>query len=151
MTRRSPTSTETTKASADSKVQAGRLLRSSLWLSQLLLTAVYLPAGLMKLLAPVNTVATQIPWSAEVPEQFLRTIGVIDIAAGLGILLPALLRLYPRLTLVAAAGSMLLQLCAMAFHSYRAEWMVLPMNLSILGLSWWVLYGRLNRAPIISR
>jgi hypothetical protein len=151
MTQVSPHSAKATTDSSESKITSSWPLRASLWFSQILLAAVYLPAGMMKLFSPVSSVASQIPWAAEVPEWFLRSIGFIDIAAALGILLPTLLRLYPRLAPTAAAGSVLLQICAMIFHSYRGEWMVVPMNLCILGLSWWVYIGRLKKAPVVSR
>lgn len=122
--------------------KASKLAVSSVWLSQVLLCAVYLPAGLMKLLSPVTQVAQQIPWAADVPEWFVRTIGLVDIAAGIGILLPALLRMMPQLTVLAALGSILLQVCAMVFHAWRGEWMVLPFNVVILLLSYWVWRGR---------
>ncbi len=131
--------------------QTSKVVTGSLWLSQLLLAAVYLPAGLMKLMSPVAQVAQQIPWAADTPEWFVRSIGLVDLAAGVGILLPALLRLMPQLTVFAALGSMLLQVCAMAFHAYRGEWMVLPVNGVILLLSYWVWVGRRQHTAMNSQ
>ncbi len=122
-----------------------RARQISLWLAQIVLAAIYIPAGMMKLLSPVADVAAQIPWAAEVPTWFLRGIGCIDLAAGCGIFLPALIRVLPKLTGTAALGSMLLQVCAMAFHAYRGEWMVLPFNVVIIGLSY--LVWRNHRHP----
>ncbi len=136
---------------SESTKRASKVVTGSLWLSQLLLAAVYLPAGLMKLMSPVALVAQQIPWAADVPEWFVRSIGLVDLAAGVGILLPALLRLMPQLTVFAALGSMLLQVCAMVFHAYRGEWMVLPFNGVIMLLSYWVWVGRRQHTAMNSQ
>jgi hypothetical protein len=44
-----------------------------------------------------------------------------------------------------------LQLLAMAFHVSRGEIPVLPLNLVLLTLSAFVLWGRATRAPIAPR
>ncbi len=124
-------------------------MKFSLWGSQILLALVYVPAGFMKLMSPVEQVAAQIPWANDVPEWFLRFIGVVDLAAGVGILLPALIRFMPQLTLAAALGSILLQVLAMGFHGIRGELFVIPFNVLILGLSAFVLWGRSVRAPLV--
>jgi uncharacterized membrane protein YphA (DoxX/SURF4 family) len=126
-------------------------MKISLWASQVLLALVYLPAGFMKLMSPVEQVAAQIPWADDVPQLFLRFIGLVDLAAGLGILLPALIRFLPQLTLAAALGSIALQTIAMGFHGIRGEFFVIPFNLLILGLSAFVLWGRSVRAPLVPR
>ncbi|PLK47004.1 DoxX family protein [Uliginosibacterium sp. TH139] len=130
---------------------ASKGMRFGLWFSQLLLALVYMPAGLMKLTSPVAQAATQIPWAADVPEMFLRFIGLVDLSAGLGLLLPALTRIAPRLTVFAAYGSVALQLCAFFFHISRGEYFVLPMNLLLIALALFVAWGRTKKAPIASR
>lgn len=126
-------------------------LRIGLWSAQALLALVYVPAGAMKLFSPVAQVAAQIPWAGDVPEAFLRLIGVVDLSAGLGLLLPALTRIAPRLTVWAAIGSIALQVCAMSFHISRGEYPVVPMNLTIIAFSAFVAWGRTRRAPIVPR
>lgn len=136
---------------SDVRTVPGKGWQAALWTAQVLLAAIYLPAGLMKLTMPVADVAAQIPWAGAVPVEFLRFIGLVDLSAGLGILLPTLLRISPRLTVSAAIGSSILQLFAMVFHTYRGELMVLPFNLLILALSVYVAWGRTKKAPIPSR
>jgi uncharacterized membrane protein YphA (DoxX/SURF4 family) len=126
-------------------------LRIGLWCVQALLALVYIPAGAMKLFSPVAQGAAQIPWAGDVPEAFLRLIGVVDLSAGLGLLLPALTRIAPRLTVWAAIGSIALQICAMLFHISRGEYPVVPMNLTIIALSAYVAWGRARRVPIAPR
>lgn len=130
---------------------ASKPLRIGLWLSQIALALVYAPAGTMKLFSPVAQVATQIPWAADVPTWFLRAIGVVDLSAGLGILLPALTRIAPGLTVWAARGSIALQICAIFFHGIRNEWAVIPFNAVLIALALLVAWGRSQRAPITAR
>lgn len=130
---------------------ASKPLRIGLWLSQTVLALVYVPAGAMKLFSPVAQVAAQIPWAADVPSWFVRIIGVVDLSAGLGILLPALTRITPGLTIWAARGSIVLQICAMFFHGLRNEWAVLPFNAFLIALAVFIAWGRSSRAPIAAR
>ncbi len=44
-------------------------------------------------------------WTGEYPEAFVRIIGLIDLAGGLGMLLPSLTRIMPRLTVIAAMAA----------------------------------------------
>lgn len=132
-------------------VPAGRLLRSGLWIAQAALAAAYVASGLMKLATPIAKLSATVPWAADMPETFVRFIGIVDLSAGLGILLPALTRVAPHLTVLAALGSSVLQLFAMAFHASRGEFAVLPVNLVLLILSLFVLWGRSRRVPIAPR
>lgn len=77
--------------------------------------------------------------------------GIIDFAGGVGILVPALTRIQPRLTVLAAIGCVLLQIAAMIFHLSRGEAPALPLNVILLGLSAFILWGRGRRAPVTPR
>lgn len=96
----------------------------------------------MKLFLPVDRLAALWIWPAQVPEPFLRTMGLIDLAGGVGILLPMLTGVRPRLVLVAALGCNVLQLVAIVFHDSRGEANVTPFNLVLLVPSFFVLWGR---------
>jgi hypothetical protein len=91
------------------------------------------------------------PWTGQHSELFVRFIGLVDLAGGLGILLPALTRIKPRLTALAALSCSLLQVFAMVFHLSRGEAPVLPLNIVLLSLSLFVLWGRARKAPLLPR
>ena len=95
----------------------------------------------MKLAAPIPQLAAMMPWADELPTSFVRTIGVIDLAGAVGILVPALTGILPRLTVSAALGCAVLQVLAIGFHGARGEAMVMPMNFVLL-LATFVLWGR---------
>ena len=71
-----------------------------LWTAQLLLAALFLFAGGMKLAVPVEALEQQSP----LPGLFLRFIGLAEALGALGLVLPWLLRIRPWLTPLAAAG-----------------------------------------------
>src|ERR671932_1576853 len=71
----------------------------ALWIAQVLLAALFLLAGGMKLVLPLDKLTGPI----EVPGSFLRFIGVCEVLGGLGLILPGLLRIRPGLTPLAAA------------------------------------------------
>lgn len=123
----------------------------SVVVAQVLLALVYLPGGWMKLTMEPALLAAQIPWATDVSEAFLRGIGMVDLAAGLGIWLPTLTRIAPQWTVRAAIGSCLLQICAMFFHGYRGEFGVIVMNLIIIALSVLVIIGRQRWVPVSPR
>ena len=129
----------------------GRALRIGLWAAQGLLFFVFTSAGLVKLLTPIPQLAAMMPWAGQYSETFVRSIGLIDLAGGLGILLPALTRILPRLTVPAALGCTVLQVFALIFHVSRGEAEVTPLNLVLLALSVFVLWGRGRNAPIAPR
>ncbi|CAM8652457.1 DoxX family [Comamonadaceae bacterium] len=127
-----------------------RLLGVGLWAAQLVLAFFLLFGAYMKLAAPADEVAKMMVWAAQYPA--LKTFtGIVDLLGGLGILLPALTRIQPRLTALAALGIIVLQVLAFAFHGSRGEWPATPFNVILLGLAAFVYWGRSKAAPITAR
>ncbi|MBX5186175.1 DoxX family protein [Rhizobium sp. NZLR5] len=129
----------------------GKLLLIGLWSAQVLLFIAFTLFGCMKFFMPVDQLAAMWVWPGDVPAWFLRLMGIIDFAGGVGVLLPALTRSQPRLTVLAALGCVLLQITAMIFHLSRGEASALPLNVILLALSAFILWGRGKRAPITPR
>lgn len=122
-----------------------------IWVVQVLGAALFIMSGAMKLFTPIPELSAMMPWAGEYSTAFVRFIGVIDIAGGLGLLLPSLTRIMPRLTVIAAAACVLLQILAIGFHAMRGEFEVLPLNASYISLALIVLWGRGRKAPISPR
>jgi uncharacterized membrane protein YphA (DoxX/SURF4 family) len=83
---------------------------SALWSLQVLLALLFLFAGSMKLLTPIEVMAAQM--SVPLPGWFLQFIGVTECAGALGLILPGLLRIKRGLTPLAAGGLILIMLGA---------------------------------------
>ena len=127
-----------------------RALGASLWLAQIVIAFFMLFGAYMKLAAPAEEVAKMMAWASQYPT--LKTFtGIVDLLGGLGILLPALTRIQPRLTVLAAIGIIALQVLAFGFHASRGEWPATPFNLLLLALAVFVFWGRSKAAQIAAR
>jgi hypothetical protein len=71
-----------------------------LWILQGLLAALFLFAGVMKLVLPIEAMAGPVA----LPGAFLRFIGVAETLGAVGLVLPWLFRIKPGLTPLAAGG-----------------------------------------------
>ncbi|BBB61764.1 membrane protein [Undibacterium sp. KW1] len=145
------TNTSNSFTQTDKPIAASKALKISLWIAQVLLAFVFCGAGLTKLTTPIAALSQMMPWTGQYSESFVRIIGLIDLAGGLGMLLPSLTRILPGLGIVATAASIVLQVFAVIFHTSRGELMVLPMNFVLLALCAFVLWGRGKRVPILPR
>jgi hypothetical protein len=81
-----------------------------LWTIQVLLALVFLFAGSMKLVLPIDALKGPVA----LPELFIRFIGVCEVSGALGLLLPGLFRVARGLTPIAAVGLVLIMSGAVA-------------------------------------
>jgi len=119
-----------------------------LWILQALLAAVFLFGGLVKLLVPVDQMQQQLP----LPAALIYLIGTLETLGALGLILPSLLRIRPRLTPLAAGGLVILMVCATLLTPVLGGEPIsalLPLSLAVL--AGFVAYGRSWRAPIAPR
>jgi uncharacterized membrane protein YphA (DoxX/SURF4 family) len=129
--------------------RASRKLSASLWTVQALLAIVFLMTGSMKLLMPAEMLEAQSP----LPVIVSRFVGLCELAGALGLILPGVLRIRPSLTPLAAAGLVVLMICATVLTpiliSPDPVMMALPATVGVL--AGFVGYARLRIAPIRAR
>jgi uncharacterized membrane protein YphA (DoxX/SURF4 family) len=129
--------------------RASRKLCASLWTVQALLAIVFLMTGSMKLLMPAEMLEAQSP----LPVIVSRFVGLCELAGALGLILPGVLRIRPSLTPLAAAGLVVLMICATVLTpiliSPDPVMMALPATVGVL--AGFVGYARLRIAPIRAR
>jgi hypothetical protein len=116
----------------------------ALWIVQGLLAALFLFAGVMKLILPLDQLTGPIPLSGA----FIRFIGVAEVLGAVGLILPSLLRIRPGLTPLAA--------CALVIIMVGAVWItvaggdvasaVIPLLVGLLAV--FVAYGRWRLVPL---
>lgn len=121
-----------------------------LWVVQIVVALFFGLTGVAKLGMPVEKLADMWAWPGQYPTM-VRITGLIDLAGGLGVILPSLTRIAPKLTIWAATGCVLLQLCAVGFHVSRGEAFVTPINFIALSLAAFIAWGRSSRVPIAPR
>ena len=117
----------------------------ALWIVQALLALVFVFAGVAKLIMPVEEMTKEI----HLPGLFLRFIAVVEILGALGLILPALLRIRPGLTPLAAAGLVIIMIGATALSlTLGVAMAIAPFVVGLLAT--FVAYGRWKLAPIES-
>lgn len=132
--------------------QPNKAWNIGLWVAQIALAAMFLMAGVMKLMSsPADMVAMGMLWAENAPVGLIKFIGLAEVAGGLGVLLPAATRIMPDLTKLAAAGLAVIMVLAAGLHITRGEFEVLPMNVALFALAALVIWGRTNKAPIAPR
>jgi uncharacterized membrane protein YphA (DoxX/SURF4 family) len=119
----------------------------ALWISQVLLALGFLFAGWMHAIR-FQEAKKQMAWVRDVQEPLARLIGAAEILGAIGLILPALTRILPWLTPLAASGLALLMILASAFHISRKELRNLSSNLPLLALALFVAVGRFFIAPL---
>lgn len=117
-----------------------------LWILQVLLAALFIFGGAMKLIMPYEQM-TQGP--VVFSEFFLRFIGVAELLGGLGLILPSLLRIKPILTPLAAAGLVIIMIGATVTSLELGAMALIPLVTGLLLA--FVAYGRWKLAPISPR
>jgi hypothetical protein len=130
---------------------AGRGLNIGLWVVQVLLALFFLMAGLNHGIRPIAEAAKTSPWITGIPVELARFIGFAELAGALGLILPAVTRIKPWLTPLAAVGVAIIMGLAVPFHIMRGEANVIGIHLIVVALSLFVAWGRYRRAPIASR
>ncbi len=125
-------------------------MKIAVWIVQVLLALVFLGSGAMKAFAPIEMIHANpnMGWSLALPDLVVRFIGVSELAGALGLLLPSLTRIKPKLTVAAAAGLVLVMVLAALTHIMRGEFQVLGGNFLLGGLAAFVAWARLKKVPI---
>lgn len=135
-------------AVAPSKKKA---LRIALVVAQALLAVAFGMAGATKLGTPIAELAKNMAWVTDMPPALVRFIGAAEVAGALGLVLPALTRIRPKLTGLAGAGLATVMLLASLLHVSRGELGFLPVNFTLGALAAFVAWGRGIAAPIAPR
>jgi putative oxidoreductase len=127
---------------------ASRGLNIALWILQALLAALFLWHGQFMIFPPADMVAMI---NENIGEGLRVFIGVAEILAAIGLILPGLTRILPALTALAAAGLMIVMSSATALHLFRGETASTISAFAIFLLVTIVAYARWKVVPIAAR
>lgn len=128
-----------------------KAMNISLWLAQGLIAAMFIMAGASKSFQPIEALGESMPWVASVPDNLVRFIGFSELLGGIGIILPALLRIKPNLTVTAALGLVAVMIMAGIFHVYRGEFTAIGVNAIFAAICGFIAWGRSKKAPILAK
>ena len=89
--------------------------------------------------------------NASLPRWFQLFLGVAEVLAAVGLTLPGLTRIQPWLVPSAAAGIMIVMICATVYHLTRGEVSSAVTTVVLLAMATFVAYMRWRIAPIRPR
>ena len=127
---------------------ASRGLNIALWILQALMAALFFWHGQFSVFPPADMVAMI---NENIGEGLRVFIGVAEILAAIGLILPGLTRILPSLTALAAAGLMIVMSSASVFHLVRGETSSAISAFVIFLLVTVVAYTRWKVAPFTAR
>jgi uncharacterized membrane protein YphA (DoxX/SURF4 family) len=119
-----------------------------LWILQVLLALAFAAHGWM-MLFPSPEIAAQM--NANLPRWFSLFIGVAEVAAAIGLILPGVTRIMPFFVTWAAVGIAIIMVSATGYHAVRAEWAGTATTFVLLLMAAFLAYGRQRLRPIRAR
>jgi len=128
-----------------------RLLGIMLWAAQIALAVVFAFAGAFKVFVAPATLLEKAPDLAALPLLLIRLIGIAELAAAIGFILPALTRIEPMLTPLAALCVMPIMAGALAFSVSAGHRASVVLVIVCSALAWFVAWARSTRARIEPR
>ncbi|SMG17053.1 DoxX family protein [Arenibacter troitsensis] len=132
------------------KSKQSKALNVLLWIAQGLIALTLIWAAYAKLLQPIEETAKMLPWALDNPKLLTFT-GIIDLLGGIGIILPAALKIQPKLSVYAAYGTIVLMIAASIFHVSRGESSLIGMNIFFFMLAVFVVWGRTKKALVLPK
>ncbi|WP_019812136.1 DoxX family protein [Saccharomonospora halophila] len=120
----------------------------ALWIAAGLLAAVALTGGLSKTFVPKQRLETMpgAGWTANARTGSVKTLGVLELLAAVGLILPAAVGIAPVLVPVTAVCWVLLMIGAMITHGRLGEPKLAAVNLVYLVVAALIAWGRFGPA-----
>lgn len=112
-----------------------------LWTSQIILSVCFIWGGSMKLFLSIKELSMMWPWAGEVPVALVKGTGIIDVLAGIGIIVPSFIQ-KSRLVWLTAIGIIVLMFSAGIFHICRGEASQIGINVFLAIFAAFVVWGR---------
>lgn len=114
-----------------------------LWILAGVLAAAFLGAGVMKVARPKEQLASSgMAWTEDFSPGVVKLIGALEILAGIGLILPAVLDIAPVFVPLAALGLVLMMIGAAVVHVRRKELQTIAPSVVLLVLAAVVAWGR---------
>jgi hypothetical protein len=118
----------------------------SLWIAAGLLAAVAMAGGISKTFVPKAKLAAAHggEWTAGASVGFVKTLGVLELLAAVGLILPAIVDIAPVMVPVTAVCWVLLMIGAMITHGRLGQSKLVMLNVVYLALAAFIAWGRIG-------
>lgn len=123
-------------------------MNAVLWMLQVLLAVAFAVSGTTKLARSRDALAERAPYVEDFSDRAITLIGVAEVLASVGLIVPGLTGILPVLTPLAALGLVAVMAGAAAVHARRRERHMLPVNAILLVLAAVVAWGRIGPYPL---
>lgn len=120
----------------------------TLWIIAAVLAALFLASGTTKLTRPREKLVAATPALDGFGPGAITAIGLLEILAATGLVVPGVVDIAPVLVPLAAVGLALLMAGAMVVHGRRREAQGVAVTLVLLALAAVVAWGRLGPYPV---
>jgi hypothetical protein len=116
----------------------------ALWIAAGLLAAVALTGGVTKSFVPKQKLASTHggEWTADAGAGFVKTLGVLELLAAVGLIVPAVVDIAPVMVPVTATCWVLLMIGAMITHGRLGQHKLVLLNLAYLAVAAFIAVGR---------
>jgi hypothetical protein len=123
----------------------------ALWICAGLLAVVALTGGISKTFVPKEKLAAARGggWTEDAGVGFVKALGILELLAAAGLILPAVVGIAPVLVPVTAVCWVLLMVGAMITHGRRREAGFVMLNLLYLALAAFIAWGRFGPGSFI--
>ncbi len=118
------------------------------WVLQVLLAAAFFAHGWLFLSPPADIVEQM---NASLPRWFQVFLGIAEVFASAGLILPGMTRIFPWLVVWAAVGVMVVTISATVYHLARGEISSAVITFVLFAMAGFVAYMRQVVMPIRSR
>ena len=121
----------------------------ALWIAAGLLALVAMAGGISKTFVPKEKLAAHEggQWTGDASVGFVKTLGVLELLAAVGLILPAVLDIAPFMVPVTAVCWVLLMIGAMITHGRYGQFKLVLLNVAYLALAAFVAWGRFGIEP----
>ena len=121
----------------------------ALWITAGLLALVAVAGGITKTFMPLDKLSQYdgAAWIRGTSPTFVRAIGVLEILAAIGLVLPAALDILPVMVPVTAACWIALMIGAMITHGRLGQAKLVMVNVIYLALAVFIVVGRFGSTP----
>ncbi|MBK8757753.1 MAG: DoxX family protein [Actinomycetales bacterium] len=117
-------------------------MNTALWIVQIILALMFVVAGIQKSMQPKARLVEKLPWTEDFSPCMIRFIGIVELLAAVGLVLPAATGIVPILTPLAASGLVVIMILAILTHRRRGETGAIVFNAALLMAAAFVAWAR---------